>query len=264
MGGAEVGHGAQLSALHAGGEHCGLADLFFLVEDAYDEGDAGVVAVDEGMVEPDFACLQLLVVAEEVTYLGVGDQYARIARLGVHNVEAVRGGMVLVGVGVGQAGVTDNGPHRFEAGVVETECLAAVAGDGGDWVGQGPFAACVDVLHDCDEAVVVTGVVGDQPVGGGREPVQHAALLQVPGMGFGDAFELAGLHVDQAHYGGVAGGGGAIVEVRLQAEVVAAGRVPWIDGIVAEEVVLGTLGNCSCDQVSFWCAHVLPHMVGQC
>ena len=66
---AEVPIGAQLSSLHAGGQHCRLTDFLRLIVDPHHEGDSRVVAVDERMVEPDFSLLKFFIVAEEIAYL---------------------------------------------------------------------------------------------------------------------------------------------------------------------------------------------------
>ena len=81
----------------------------------------------------------------------------------------------------------------------------------------------MNILDDADETVVLAGVVGNQAVGGSRQPVQHGALLQVPGLRFGHALELARLHIDEADHGGISGGGRTVMEVGLQAEVILAG-----------------------------------------
>ena len=91
--------------------------------------------------------------------------------------------------------------------------------------------------------VAVAVVVDDLAVRRGGQPVQHAALLQVPGMRLGQRVEAPRLPLHHADDGGIPSRGKTVVEVALQRQHVLAGAVPGLDVVVAEEMMLGSLGQ---------------------
>ncbi len=152
--------------------------------------------------------------------------------------------MVLFGKEVGQAGVPDNRTQGLEPRIVQADRPTPVARQSADRAGQHAFLARVDVQDNRHMSVTLPVIICDEAVRRGGKPVQHAALLQVPGLRFSQRLESAIRQLNQPDHRAIVSAGRPLMEVGLQAEKIPPRSIPRTDAIVAEEVVLWTLRYC--------------------
>ncbi len=178
--------------------------------------------------------------------LGDGDEQLRLACFQVDEEQAIVVGELDVSSGVlAIAAVTVVGSGDAQAAEVDADRFGTVGGDGAHGVVEHlQFAFRVDVQDDGDEAPIAEVVVDDLRIGGGAEPVGHAALLEIPGPRLGQRDDFLRLDVEKRQGGGFVLGGDVIDDVGLQDRDILLGAAPGVDAIIAgEEVFFGPAGQ---------------------
>lgn len=175
--------------------------------------------------------------------MGHGEDELFFAGFEVDAPEAGVGGGEDVFVGVGDAVVTVAGTGVVEAAEVGGDAPFAIGTEGVEGAWEGAFFAGFDVEEVADQLAVLTVVPHDGGVGAG-DPLEHAALLPVPGVR-GAEFDpfVVVLEIDHADLDDVVGFGGAVLEVDLigQDVAVVGGELQFV--VVPEPVEAGLAGD---------------------
>ena len=135
-------------------------------------------------------------------------------------------------------GITDYRSAVGHPSEVQAHPCASIRRNRCDCAVNGSPRSCGRVDGSCHDATVLPIVVGDLLIHPVAYPVHHSALLQVECRRLSHGVELTGTAVDRPNCGGVSDHGTMLVEVCFEREVKLSGAVPWVDAIVAKEVVL--------------------------
>jgi hypothetical protein len=245
VGGAAVGvEQVEVFAVVAGGEHAGgEAFAFFVAAPAVEEDEALAIGGVEQVVEPVFGVARIGSFVGDGGDLGEAKEEFLLAAFHVDLPEAgVVGGEVL-SVGVGDASVAVAGAAIVETAEIGGDAVLAVGAEVVDGGGDGLCFLGLDVVDAADELVADT-VVPHEAGGGLGEPLEHGALLPVPGAGAADFLPgVFGLGVDEADADFVFGEWGAAFEADLLAEEEAAGGIKLELVVVAEPVEAWGVGD---------------------
>ena len=153
---------------------------------------------------------------------------------------------------VERAGIAVAGPFAVETREIEAERPASVRTQAINRTADGLFFAGPDIEDPGDEMVAFAVVVDDLGLCV-VEPLEHAALLPAPGIGFGDGDEfIVVLQVDHAEHGFFTGDrltGGEIGFLRQQ---IASGLIPRELVEIAEEMVFGSFRDAPYGQMFFF------------
>ena len=157
----------------------------------------------------------------------------------VHAPDAGVLGRQNVFVGIGQAGVAVTGPRIVETAEVRRNSPARVGRQGVNGRRQRALLPGLHIQDVGDKAIPRT-VVPDHFGGRTRQPLEHRALLPVPGAAFAQLKPaVAVLEVHHADPNRVAGFGRAVLEVHLHAQSVTTGRIQLELVVVTEPVKFG-------------------------
>src|SRR5512146_2194714 len=147
--------------------------------------------------------------------------------------------MVLIAPGILQSRIAVARPMLVESREIETQGVAPVGRYRIDGQVVGTQLGTSAGAHYGNRSIAPAVVVYKEPFGVGRVPLQHRALLPIPGEGGGKRIEpTITAQPDDAHGGAVLRRWRTIVEADLMGKEQATGCIPWTLVVITEEVML--------------------------